>query len=312
MVCTPTINFDFGKTNQKGRRQFMKWHQPFIRFLHCTSQTTSIFLFRPFHNSHLKIGIRRETEAESSTVLFETRKGRQATEEKQPSTHIVQKRQRFDRSIMISAIEWVPAGVADPTPKKYELSAAEMELIEMMEKQQLNGGDLEEQIEKQSKTKKEKKSKSKKNETKIELPKVDPNDLPADLRMDEYSSDEDENDDAVQGSKIGNLLVDDDDQEPVHQEEENEMKNDDDMESDEDSDDDLDDVPDTREYTPLDVEGLQNMGISHAGGNGPAYMDGDDGDDDDDDDNSEAEDVQIRADDALVVVAKTEDVSIYI
>ena len=81
---------------------------------------------------------------------------------------------------MISAIEWVPEGVADPNPKKYEFSNAELELIEMMEKQNFTGEDeIEEVVEK----KKEKKEKVK---TTIE------HNLPADLRMDEYSSDEDE------------------------------------------------------------------------------------------------------------------------
>ena len=39
---------------------------------------------------------------------------------------------------MISAIEWVPAGVADPTPKKYEFSQAELDLIQMMEEHNMN------------------------------------------------------------------------------------------------------------------------------------------------------------------------------
>ena len=39
---------------------------------------------------------------------------------------------------MISSIEWVPAGVADPKPKKYEFSTAEIELIKMMEEQKID------------------------------------------------------------------------------------------------------------------------------------------------------------------------------
>jgi hypothetical protein len=213
---------------------------------------------------------------------------------------------------MISAIEWVPMGVADPSPKKYELSAAEVELIEMMEKQQIGT---------EQPAGEKKKPRKKNNKMKIE------HNLPADLRMDEYSSDEDEND-AVRGTALGNLLVEEDgnellnepddeseddepeDDEPEDDEPEdggNKMKNDDEMDSDDSDDDDLDDVPDTREYTPLDVEGLQNMGISQAG-NGPSYMDFPA--DVDVDDDSETDDVQIRPDDALVVIAKTEDVSI--
>ena len=34
---------------------------------------------------------------------------------------------------MISSIEWIPAGIADPNPKKYELSSTEQELIEMID-----------------------------------------------------------------------------------------------------------------------------------------------------------------------------------
>ena len=50
----------------------------------------------------------------------------------------------FRYSIMISALEWIPAGVADPNPKKYEFSAAEMELIAMMEKQNFDDSQVEE------------------------------------------------------------------------------------------------------------------------------------------------------------------------
>lgn len=52
------------------------------------------------------------------------------------------------------------------------------------------------------------------------------------------------------------------------------------------------------------MEALESMGISHVGDMGGDLLD--DGDDDDDN-NSEMEDVRITADDAVVVVAKTED-----
>lgn len=209
---------------------------------------------------------------------------------------------------MISSIEWVPAGVADPNPKKYEFSAAELEMIKMMEEQNLDGEVAE--IEKDPvPPKTDKKSSSK-------LPKIE-NTLPADLRMDEYSSDEDEND-AVQGATIGNLLVEDDEDSENEdfiedeEEENHQMKTDDDMNSyDSDDSDDLDDVPDTREYTPIDVEGLTSLGLSHVGTNAPTYMDMPD-DDDDDDDDSDAEDVQIQDGDAIIISAKTEDVSFFI
>lgn len=201
---------------------------------------------------------------------------------------------------MISAIEWVPEGVADPNPKKYEFSNAEMELIEMMEKQNFTGEDeAEEVVEK----KKEKKEKVK---TTIE------HNLPADLRMDEYSSDEDEND-AVQGSALGRLLVDNSGAMEMLQEQDEQSegddnadeKEDDDMDSD--SDDDLADVPDTREYTPIDVEGLNSLGLSQVGTNAPSYMNFDENNAEDVDDASDIEDVQIQPGDAILVVAKTED-----
>jgi hypothetical protein len=66
----------------------------------------------------------------------------------------------------------------------------------------------------------------------------------------------------------------------------------------------LADVPDTREYMPVDIEGLNAIGISQT--NAPTYMDDDD---DDADEGSDAEDVLIRSTDAIVVLAKTEEVS---
>jgi len=65
-----------------------------------------------------------------------------------------------------------------------------------------------------------------------------------------------------------------------------------------DDDDNLEDVPDTREFTPIDVEGLEAMGFGDGllGGDMPP-----------DEDDSEAEDVRITPDDAIVVVAKTEE-----
>lgn len=203
---------------------------------------------------------------------------------------------------MISAIAWIPAGVADPNPKKYEFSAAEVELIKLMEQQ--NFDDLAEDGAADSKLE-NKKSKNKKSK----LPKIE-NNLPADLRMDEYSSDEDEND-AVQGANLGALLVDTADniaeelEEDEADDNEDEM-NDSDDSGDSDEDDDLADVPDTREYTPIDVEGLNDIGLFQAGMNAPSYMDGDDKEEDDD---SAADDVNLKPDDALIVVAKTEEVS---
>jgi len=190
---------------------------------------------------------------------------------------------------MISSIEWVPAGVADPNPKKYEFSQAELDLIKMMENHTVGDNEPQKPSTEKPKTK---------------LPKIE-NNLPADLRMDEYSSDEEENE-AARGAAIGRLLVEDDD--VVHTEDmekdDNDDDDDDDDDSDEgDSDDDLADVPDTREYTPVDLDGLNAMGFSHVGTNAPAYLQ----DDDEEDDASDAEDVKIRSTDSIVVVAKTEE-----
>ncbi len=206
---------------------------------------------------------------------------------------------------MISAIEWVPAGVADPNPKKYEFSPAELELIKMMEEQKIDEEDVA--------SNEEKETPKSEMTPKIKLPKLE-NTLPADLRMDEYSSDEDDENDAIRGSAIGNLLVEDSENEDVddegsmdsEREKEERMNDENSDDSEDDDDDDLADVPDTREYTPIDVEGLTSLGLSHVGTNAPTYM----GDDDEDED-SDAEDVQIQVGDAMVVVAKTEEVSIF-
>lgn len=85
-------------------------------------------------------------------------------------------------------------------------------------------------------------------------------------------------------------------------------------------DDDLNDIPDTREYMPLDVQGLQSLGIGgrHGGKDGYTFEDlknttdddvyGEDLEDDEEDEDY-LDDVRIRDGDALVVVAKTEEVS---
>jgi hypothetical protein len=226
---------------------------------------------------------------------------------------------------MISTIEWIPAGVADPHPKKYELSSAEEELLTLMEEK----GSLNDHIahvEAAIKT-------NQKNAPTTKSGAAE-NALPADLRMDEYSSDEeeldedlgegavndDENDDGDDNAMVGQVLgtsassvvgdlMDDNDSEGKGPDKD--LVQDGrgiDGDSDED-DEDLDDIPDTREFEPIDVEGLEAMGLSHVGmGNEAAFMNGLDRNDEDDD--SDADDVLITADDALIVVAKAEDVRI--
>lgn len=165
---------------------------------------------------------------------------------------------------------------------------------------------------------------------KVEVPPME-NTLPADLRMDEYSDDEEDD----VGFKLGNLIGDktipipddmvpedaeeseeeEDDQEEAEEDDGDDGKtdatkgalNESDIGSDgesDDDDDDLADVPDTREFDPVDVEGLEAMGLSHI--NGAMYMDDLDGGDDDD---SEADNVRLTSNDAVIVVAKTEEVS---
>ena len=220
---------------------------------------------------------------------------------------------------MISSIVWVPAGVADPSPKKYEYSQAEIDLINMMENHDITNSEKSVIIE--NGTNKEGK-KDKKKKHSIE------HDLPADLRMDEYSSDEDDNG-AVSGAAIGKLLVevsegiesnvgvsekfsnnivdsDENDRSNNDSDGDGDIDDDDnvDDDDDDDDDDDLADVPDTREFMPIDIDGLNAIGsFSHVGAN---IMNDDD---DDEDIGSDAEDVLLRSTDAIMVVAKTEDVS---
>ncbi|VEU39745.1 unnamed protein product [Pseudo-nitzschia multistriata] len=191
---------------------------------------------------------------------------------------------------MISSLEWVPAGVADPSPKKYEFSQAELELIHMMEKHN---------VEDTKEIKAHQEIRTEKEKSKI----MEENTLPADLRMDEYSSDEGE-DEATRGAAIGRLLVENDEiEEPEPKNVSRESDGVSDDESDGDSeDDDLDDVPDTREFMPVDLDGLNSIGFSQVGTNAPTYME-----DFEDDDDSDAEDIQIRGSDAVIVVAKTEE-----
>ena len=204
---------------------------------------------------------------------------------------------------MISCVEWVPQGVADPHPKAHELSAAEKELLEnqaQLEAAALDPSDGTDDDDDDSD-----KEQVATNNTSIVLPKVDPRSLPSELRMDEYSSDEDDEDDnnnVMQGSAIGKLLVGNDADDM--QEEDHVIQEEDSSDSDVDSDDDLEDIPDTREYVPTDVEGLQAMGLSHVGAGAAMNLD-DDGDDDD----SDIDDTDLLPDDAIIVVAKTEEVS---
>jgi hypothetical protein len=205
---------------------------------------------------------------------------------------------------MISALAWIPAGVADPSPKRYELSSIEQELLEMMGEK----GDPAEIEAKLMAKIAEKKIKS------VSLPKAE-NTLPADLRMDDYSSDEDDEDaaggDLVMSEQEGlgqEVAPEGEDGEDEDGEDEDGDEDDQDTDSndavsdDDDEGDELGDVPDTREFTPVNVEGLESMGL---GGVHPEAL----GDVDPDDNEEDMDDVRLTPDDALVVVAKTEEVS---
>ena len=212
---------------------------------------------------------------------------------------------------MISSLAWVPAGCAASNPKKYELSRAEKELVDMMQTKGNLDEFYEEEVAKQQQKRK----------TTIVLPKIDASSLPADLRMDEYSSDEDNNE-QKQGVAIGRILVgaahgpsdlqdgeedddavDSDDEEATPRRSRGVRPKDDDDDDDASDDDDVE-IPDTREFEDLDMEGMQAMGLSQVGTNGGGLMLGEA-----EDDESEMEDVRISADDAMILVAKTEDVS---
>jgi hypothetical protein len=239
---------------------------------------------------------------------------------------------------MISSIEWVPAGIADPNPKKYELSTTEQQLIDMMDENgnfvstypiesNITDGNDQPNADSERNLRSRRNTNATNPTTKIRLPKIE-NQLPADLRMDEYDDDDEDNDEKG-GVRIGRLLVagdgdeegmdnDDIDEEDeidadheigetdFHDDDQRQIYNDDDdddEEEDEENDDDFADVPDTREYEPIDVEGLEAMRLGQNAGTM--------NDEFDDDNESEADDVALKPDDALIIVAKTEDVSLF-
>eukprot|EP00804_Cyclotella_cryptica_P017728 CCRYP_001175-RA/>CCRYP_001175-RA protein AED:0.03 eAED:0.03 QI:87/1/1/1/1/1/4/83/651 len=232
---------------------------------------------------------------------------------------------------MIAAVTWIPRGVAASTPTKYEYSKAEQEFLERVAHADGNGqldGAAEEEHDGADDEEGEWEDVDQDNgeeDGEIVLPKVDLASLPADLRMDEYSDDDGED-----GKDVGKMLVgkdaemnvDGDDEE--HQDDavtdtDRQDKGDRDHDSDSDvDDDDLSDIPDTREYMPLDVQGLQSLGIGGSNGGNDAYTfedlknmtDNDVYDEDleeDEEDEDYLDDVRIRYGDALVVVAKTEE-----
>jgi len=214
---------------------------------------------------------------------------------------------------MIAAIEWIPAGRANPTPSKYEYSRAEQEFLEKVQAGELGEEEANDEWEDVND---DDASEEQQEEEEVEVPAVDPESLPADLRMDDYSDDEDGED------KVGGLLVGKDAEMMIDAAA---AADDDDIDSDDDSEDedDLADVPDTREFTPLDLEGLHAMGIGGSSGKGSGGDEGytledlqnmtmnnddlNDEEDDEEEDEDDIDDVKIRDQDALILVAKAEE-----
>lgn len=222
---------------------------------------------------------------------------------------------------MISAIGWVPAGVAASSPKRYELTAREREMLQAL--------DTTSSTKEKSGTKHD--LKRQRGTMKVQMSSSEPpSELPADLRMDEYSSDEGDGPGASEEVVDQSRLVapgserqseargDDGESEAEANDRERtdtdavdgivkeESAPDDEDDDDDDDDEDVDDVPDTREFTPVDVDGLAAMGLYNIGLGSGADLEQMDFDDD----CSEAEDVRLTKDDAIILVAKTEDVSL--
>ena len=104
---------------------------------------------------------------------------------------------------MIAAIEWIPAGRANPNPSKYEYSRAEQEFLEKVQAGELGKEEEEEENDDDEEWEDvdDNEGVEETEEQQVEVPAVDPKSLPADLRMDDYSDDEDGED------KVGGLLV---------------------------------------------------------------------------------------------------------
>jgi hypothetical protein len=135
---------------------------------------------------------------------------------------------------MISAIEWIPVGRANPNPSKYEYSRAERDFLsQLAAASQLQreveegegaidpstketGGDndtgsnddeWEDVVDDEDDEEEENIAEDIEGaNSSSKLPKVDPSSLPADLRMDEYSDDDDDDDDNDGDRDVGGLL----------------------------------------------------------------------------------------------------------
>jgi hypothetical protein len=108
---------------------------------------------------------------------------------------------------MISCLTWVPRGAADPRPKKYELSPAELNMLKIQAREEAGEGgeDDDEDIDdvEGSSDEEEGEEGVHTKATSSELPTVDISTLPDDLRMDEYSDDDEEQ----QAINVGQMIV---------------------------------------------------------------------------------------------------------
>jgi hypothetical protein len=182
---------------------------------------------------------------------------------------------------MISNVSWVPKGIADPKPKRFEISPAERQMLkEFQEQQEATGRQQENEL--LVDTNDDIKDSSKEN-------------VLGELRMDEYSSSDDDE------AAVGKLLVPVEDDFSAEEQQHN-MEGE---ESNSDDDDDLLDVPDTREYMPIDIEGLQSMSLANVDYHNTMMMLDEEVEDGED---SDVGDTDLQPDDALVLVSKTEEV----
>uniref|UniRef100_A0A7S2KZ84 Anaphase-promoting complex subunit 4 WD40 domain-containing protein n=1 Tax=Leptocylindrus danicus TaxID=163516 RepID=A0A7S2KZ84_9STRA len=135
--------------------------------------------------------------------------------------------------MVISSLAWIPAGCADPNPKRYQLTQEEIQKLQALGE---NANDDEDEDD--------------------DVPPDDDDDLPADLRMDEYD------DSSGDERNIGDLLVkyDDVEDDDIDHDDSDSSMDDDDEGAETAAND------DPREFMPSDVDGLMSMGMANMEG----------------------------------------------
>ncbi|GMH50497.1 hypothetical protein TL16_g00789 [Triparma laevis f. inornata] len=208
---------------------------------------------------------------------------------------------------MISSVVFVPHGKADPKPKRYELSAGEMNMLHAVETNESSNSDALPPSPFPAPT--------------PSLPEVDISTLPADLRMDKYDE-EPVNvnvvgaDSELVGTSLGaDGIPEEDIAEEEEEDEDEEMEMDDganqpNSDSDSDmSDDDFEPLQhDDREYEPTDTAALTAMGLGHTQTypQEPHYFDDVDEEGEDEGDESDDEDTNLKPTDVLILSATTD------